>query len=298
MGLRVEALYNPQPFSERRIPRNLQFEIYQAEPIMLGQGSPNIACALRDNELSYLRERLSARWGRQRYVGATLLFVFFVSATTVFADPTVQLRMEWSRGSDHPRQWQGTVTVDRGTVNVGRILGNEADEPGSIWAEGNRIEIRQRSKHAFDGFDFSVTAAPSATITVEFRDLQDPATSATSQTTIADLISKPSIVTELDKLGNRLVIRRTPGDMLHVKLPQDRLVFSPGEALRMDVEPRSLPVVAGTALQLRARMTTVNGAAEVGVQEQSFKTGAEESIPASLTFDFKTPPNEARMISY
>ena len=46
----------------------------------------------------------------------------------------------------------------------------------------------------------------------------------------------------LDARDNRLLVRRTPGDQLRVRMAGDSLVFSPGEKVRMEVQPHLLPV--------------------------------------------------------
>jgi hypothetical protein len=105
------------------------------------------------------------------------------------------------------------------------------------------------------------------------------------------LIAKQSLSTDLDKSGNRLLIRRAPGDMLRVVLPQDHLVFSAGDTFRFEIEPRLMPIPVGTNLQLRMRLLTVGGS-ELNVQEQTIKTTAEESTPASVQCEFKVPLND------
>src|SRR5262249_11332375 len=178
-----------------------------------------------------------------------------VHSSIAFADPTCLLRVEWGRSINRPRQWQGVISVDHGTLSVVRTLGVEADEPGSVWADGDHVEIRQRRPRAYAGLDISANSPLNATVSFEFRDTQDPgAPPVTGQTTLADLLSKPPLNRQLDNAGNRLQIRRAPGDMLRVNLSQDHLVFSPGDTLRVDVEPHFLPVAAGAAMQLRARL--------------------------------------------
>src|SRR5262249_9702675 len=116
---------------------------------MVGQGSPNIASAIARRESSAFAERLKCapiamlvRWIRC----ASWIVCLFVLSAPAFADPTVHLRVEWGRSVDRPRQWQGAITVDQGLATVVRSLGVEADEPGSTWSDGNRIEIHERSR--------------------------------------------------------------------------------------------------------------------------------------------------------
>jgi hypothetical protein len=202
--------------------------------------------------------------------------------------------MEWGRSIDRPRQWQAEISIDRGTLSLVQPLGIEADEPGSMWSDGNRIEIHERSARSYDGLDVSVNAPLNAVLKLEFRDAHEPNSSPiATEATLSDLVSKPAINLALDKVGNRLQIRRAPGDLLRVILPQDSLIFSPGEKLKLDIEPRLLPVAAGTTLQLRARLSSAGvGVPEQSTQEQSIKTTAEETVPATIHWEFTTPPND------
>ncbi len=190
------------------------------------------------------------------------------------------------------RQWQGTISVDHGTLEFERPLGMEADEPGSMWLEGGALQINQRSARLYDGADIAVTAPLDAVLSITFRDAQDPgAVSTVTSTPLSEFVGKP-VVKELDKERNRLLVRRTPGDMLRVVLHRDHLVFSPGEAFMFEVEPRLLPVAAGTGLTLRARLLSVGGGKEWTSQEQNFKTTADESSPASIQLQFNVPSSE------
>src|SRR5262249_47651328 len=152
-----------------------------------------------------------------------ILAIVVATAQFSLADSTL-LRVEWGRSLNRPRQWQGVISVDSGSLSVVRTLGAEADEPGAMWAEGNHVEIRQRSRGAYDGLGVEVNAPGSAVVSFEFRDAQDPgSTPVTGQATLADLLSKPPVNRQLDNAGNRLQIRRAPGDMLRVSLSQDHL---------------------------------------------------------------------------
>src|ERR1700686_431217 len=63
-------------------------------------------------------------------------------------DSTMRVRIAWGGGAE--RQWQGTVRLSSGTFSDLRLLGTDADEPGSIWIDDDRIVIAQRSPHASD----------------------------------------------------------------------------------------------------------------------------------------------------
>ena len=137
-----------------------------------------------------------------------------------------------------------------------------------------------------------VTAPLEAVLSVELRDLKNPgAGPVTTTVPLSDLISKPQ-KKDLDKSGNRVLVRRAPGDLLRVNVHRDQLVFSPSETLQLDVEPRLLNEPAGSTLQIRGRLLALGGTADLGTQEQSIKTTAEESTPPTIPWQFKLPANE------
>ena len=207
------------------------------------------------------------------------------------------MRIEWGRldgakTADAARQWRGEVSIDRGQLTLVRSLGLEADAPGSVSAENGRLEIHPGSARISDGLDVLVTATLDAALSVELHDAQSP-TAAPVVTTVPllDLIAKPT-KRDLDKAGNRMIVRRAPGDSLRVVLHRDTLVFSPSESLQLDVEPRLLNEPAGTTLQIRGRLVPLGGGAELNVQEQTIKTTAEQSTPASIPWQFALPASE------
>ncbi len=259
---------------------------------MVGQGSPGIRFALRrakppSCELSQPAVPLRPWW--ILVLAAAILWPSIVAA----AEPTIQLRVVWGGGSEpnSERQWHGAISLDRGTLGLVRPLGTEADEPGSMWLDGNRIEIRPQSPRSTDGVDILTTAPLDATLTVELSEAQKRDTTTSSKFILSELLDKPSTKV-LDKQGNRLTVRRAPGDLLRVIPHREQLVFLPGETFEFDLEPRLLPVAAGTSLQLKARLIAAGAGNELGVQEQIVKTTAQETSPPNTAWRFKLPEKE------
>ena len=118
---------------------------------MIGQGSPNRAIAHLDRRAASARGRLIRALGARiskasRAKAATLAaIVLLLTSTIAFADPTMQLRVIWNCG-DRSRQLQGTVSIDRGKLDFVRAIGSQPDEPGSMWLDDNRIEVRERAR--------------------------------------------------------------------------------------------------------------------------------------------------------
>ena len=176
--------------------------------------------------------------------------VAFILSTPARADTSLQLRIAWGDGA--VRQWSGEVALSEGQLTLHRPLGIEADEPGSIWVEGNRLAIRQRSPRQYDGVDVFVDAPLDARLLVSMS--ADPRNPPFRQEIrLAELVQKP-FTRALDEHGNRLLVRRAPGDMLRVRLPGDSLVFSPGERLTIDLKPHLLPVADGANVRIRSRL--------------------------------------------
>src|SRR5688572_13828676 len=88
---------------------------------------------------------------------AWLVCAAFVLSATAHGQTSMQLRIAWGGGA--PQLWSGTVALSEGRLVLHRPLGIEADEPGSIWVEENRLQIRQRSPREYDGVDVFVEDA-------------------------------------------------------------------------------------------------------------------------------------------
>ena len=63
----------------------------------------------------------------------------------------MRIRIEWGGGV--AQKWEGTVSVNRGSLAEPNALGIEADEPGSTWLQDGALMIRQRSARTYDGID-------------------------------------------------------------------------------------------------------------------------------------------------
>ena len=77
----------------------------------------------------------------------------------------IQVRIAWGGGAE--RLWEGTIAVSRGALAHPRLLGIEADEPGSMWVEDGRLVVRQRSPRSYDGVDVTVDAPADAKLLVK-----------------------------------------------------------------------------------------------------------------------------------
>ena len=192
---------------------------------MIGHGGPT---ASRVSYVCCNRNRTRAIW--------LVLWLVFQAAPVLAQETALRLRVAWGGGE---QRWEGTIALDQGRLTEPVPLGVEADEPGSIWLDAGVVRVRQRSPRTYDGVDLEVTAPLEARLTVELapRDAADKR--VRFEFLLRDLLDEQQ-ARELDAAGNRLLVRRSPGDALHVTLENEALVFGPGETLRLNVETRGL----------------------------------------------------------
>jgi hypothetical protein len=208
---------------------------------------------------------------------------------TAQAETNLQLRIAWGGGAK--RQWTGTISLTEGRLSLHRPLGIEADEPGSIWVEQNRLEIRQRSPREYDGVDVFLDAPLDAKLLVSMS--SDPrAAPVYQEIKLVDLLHKP-FARPLDDRHNRLLVRRAPGDMLRVRLPGDSQVFSTDERISIDLKPYLLPVADGANVRVKARLIAKATGEEHWSQDYSVtKPAGDSTSPAILSLDVALPSEE------
>lgn len=190
-----------------------------------------------------------------------LLAIFFVAlfmcaASARAQSPTMRLRMEW--GGSSKALWQGTIAVERGTVNEVRSLGIEADEPGSMWISEGQVLVQQRSPRSFDGVDLDISAPLDTKLIVVLSAVDRGTPEQRLEFPLASLVDDPQ-TEKLDDQGSRLVVRRTPGDKLRVRLENDTLVLEPGEPLSFELTPHMLGGNVQGQLQIKTEILTARG---------------------------------------
>jgi hypothetical protein len=190
--------------------------------VMFGHGRPITVLRLISTCLAWL-----ARAVALCAVPAT------IGLTTVRADTHLQLRIAWGGGAK--RSWTGAISLTEGRLTLRRPLGIEADEPGSIWIEQNRLEIRQRSAREYDGVDLWVDAPLDAKLLVSMS-ADSRAAPVNQEIPLVELLQKP-FARPLDDRNNRLLVRRAPGDLLRVQMPGDSQVFSTGQQITIALKP-------------------------------------------------------------
>ena len=146
----------------------------------------------------------------------------------------IRLRVEWGHGQ--PRKWNGVLRVTGGRVSRLTVLGWSADAPGCVLLHEDEVRVSQRRPREYDGFDVTVTAAPEARLLLEFAPNDQPSERRYLEIPLRELIPVDGLHdSPLDNQNNRLVIRRTQGDRLRLKVGRQPLVFSTGEYLELGV---------------------------------------------------------------
>jgi hypothetical protein len=218
-----------------------------------------------------------------------LVTAALVSAPAEAAEATLRLRIAWGGGNE--RQWHGSVELSDGTLTELMPLGIEADEPGSIWLDGAKVLIRQRSGRAYDGIDVLATADLSAKLTVRLWPVGEE-----SETKRIDMglkqLAEQSYTTAIDTRGNQLLVIRSPGDKLRVTFRRSSLVFAPGEAFSGLLEPHLLGLPPNTALRVKAQLSGPGGGKGWAKEYDAVTPPAEGESAASIPIDFKLPEPE------
>lgn len=228
---------------------------------MVGQGRPK---ASRARFAPFAR----ATPGLCRAALATICLTLLLSTSAVAEEATLQLRIAWGGGAE--RVWQGSIRLSAGAWSHLEPLGIEADEPGSIWIDEPAIEIRQRSPRAYDGVDVKVTGELDAQLHIELTNDQGGEPKQ-FDVPLRGLVNQPHN-SPLDDVGNRLTIVRSPGDRLRVEVGRDSLVFAPGEAFPITVEPYL--VDQGTA-KARLQASITSNPAGQAMWHEEYDTGPE-----------------------
>lgn len=260
--------------------------------MMLGHGSPKPR-----------RRRCCGRalvWSVCALVGA--LAGRSPAAPPLGSEETIRVRIAWGGGAE--RTWQGRIALSEGTFSEPSPLGLEADEARLVSLEPGRPEIaavrnsgsqqtgprqaaegylalRPGSPRSYDGMDVLLTAPLAASLFVELSGADDPRQPGWIEVRLGELV-QGSFGIQLDDRGNRLVVRRSPGDDLRVKFSRRSLVFGPGEVFRCQLEPHLLPAAAGTKLSVRVQLTAARSTRELWSEEHTMVAGQPAAFPLEV----------------
>ena len=182
-----------------------------------------------NDALLKIAARKSPGWCLLAFIA--LLSLFHVE--TAFAD-SIRLRIAWGGGDKVA--WIGQVELSEGTFSKSHTLGSEPDAVASAFAQGNHIEIAAPRPLAYQALDITTEAPLTATLNVKFASATDPESAQLFTVPLSDLVNG-QFNQPLDAAGNRLLIRRAPGDLLKLTTANDHLVFAPGERWDIAIQP-------------------------------------------------------------
>ncbi|MGC3965802.1 MAG: hypothetical protein QM775_00055 [Pirellulales bacterium] len=248
---------------------------------MLGQGRP----------LAVLARRLVAVCGLIGACGCALLVVAAevpepANDKARQSPVEIRLRIEW--GGGEACSFAGLIGVAGGELSDFVALGMEPDVPGSSYLDDGELHLVPRGPRTYDGVDVTVTAEADAKLAIRLQSTSTTGATATRaiEVPLAGVVQQTSI-TELPELGgNRISVRRAPGDRLQAALDRDHVIFTPGELLELKIRPHLLGYESGTALRLtaalhRARQSKAlwNDTTDLAVPDDD---GAWPTVPLSL----------------
>ena len=250
---------------------------------MNGQGSP----ANR-----WLRPLVATRMvGTSQWI-LLLLACSLCSAELVRAAET-QARLRFAWGGGARTAWETTVSIEQGSFSDLVSLGIEADEPGSMWIDKiGQVQVQQRSGRTYDAFDVTVTAAdPNAKLSITLKNRADDSKTISLSHTLQEILQGLA-GSPLDENGNRLLIKRAPGDVLRVETERDNLVYATGEDLQVTVKPQLLQLPAGTNIRLHAELINTATGEAAWAQDYDVRTAAADEEPLRIEIEKTLPSAE------
>ncbi|MEQ8789368.1 MAG: hypothetical protein RIC55_23950 [Pirellulaceae bacterium] len=201
----------------------------------------------------------------------------------------LELRISW--GGGQARRWEGSIAVEGGGLSSPTALGLEADEPGSIFLEDGQVRVRSRSGRTYDGVDVLVRGPADARLVVSLHPAGEPELARRLDVDLGRLIANSSGAV-LDSLGNRLSVRRSPGDRMRVDFKRDRMVFAPGERFEVEVTPHLYSVQPNATVNLELRLLEGRSDREVWKQEHPIRADEAGALPVAAPVTVELPEKE------
>ena len=243
---------------------------------MIGHGSPSPSRCGRWTQ-----------WSQRAWAGVTIgiLFIALAPHSSGAEQRTLRIRAAW--GGGEARQWHGSVEVTHGAISELVPLGVEADEPGSMWIDRGKIILHGPSSRTYDGFDCTIDAPADAKLLVHLSSKPTAPHEPPYEIPLSALINESSN-TDLNDGANRLLVRRSPGDQLQVKLDRDALVFNPGETLTMKLRPSLWGLAPSARVKIRSDLRGGDGRSW-WTNEVEQTADAEGNLTADLPLEIPVP---------
>ena len=143
-------------------------------------------------------------------------------------------------------------------------------------ARSRKLVVQQRSPRSYDGVDLLVTAAAAQIAGATFGRRRRSSSRTPIEMPLADL-SGEFVNKQLDRRGNRLLVMRSPGDLLRVSLARDSLVFGPGETVQVHARAARLPLPEGGRARMKIQL--LGGGKELWSQQRDVQAGTAIEHP-------------------
>lgn len=243
---------------------------------MVGQGSPSC-------RTTYQRLRLGAKWCL--WLSALCLAGEVASGEEI----DLAIRISWGGGRATP--WSGTLSVSEGTIQVERLLGLEADAPGSLLnSDPSTLRLLARTARTYDGVDVIVRAPREAMLRTKYI---APGMKEAIETEVPlTKVVQETVTKHLDAFGNRIAFQRAPGDGLRIDLERDHLVFSSGEAFRFTIAPHEILSAASATNKLAMRMVSLTNGETVWQEDRDVALDERGSLAKPLEIEKALPDSE------
>ena len=191
------------------------------------------------------------------------------------------------------------MEVEYGLARVPARAGKLARRgiPASVTAvpsgvDGNAVVVVPATPRTYDAVRLRVTAARTAELSVFL--VPDGQSDAGQRVPIplGRLLTEP-YTSILDERGNRLLVRRDPGDELQVRFDRDSLVFNAGETFDFRVVPNLVNgVEADDPLVCTVRLQPARGDDKLWEESRDARVGPDGKPPEIGPFSLTLPGQE------
>jgi len=235
-------------------------------------------------------------------VAVCLCALFGMAVEAAAQDLNLRLWIAWGGGA--ARRWTGQIrvggdpqqTLGRNAIVEFRPVGLTPDEPGSMYVQGNTLYIAPRTPRDYDAVSLLVNSSQNASLTIELTSDNPQRQTRPIVVPLARLVSEAQY-SILDERGNRLWVRRAPGDGLRVRFaPRDSLVFAPGEQFPIHVDPHFHPklkdVEPDTSLLCAVELRQARTEDNVWEDERETRTDRNGGTPEVGPFTIPLPEAE------
>ena len=185
----------------------------------------------------------------------------------------VRLRVMW--GGKAPKSWTGRLSLESGRFARLTSLSMEANSSAVIEESRTSILIKNVGERSYDGFDVFIAGSVNTKVMVELVDEARKMNPVSYKLAVTEILTTP-FQRVIDEEGNRIKVRRSPGDQIRVQLQRNNLVFSPGESLVMNVQPYAIGLRPSQQYQLDVNVMPYHSSDVINTQSIAFNTIANQ----------------------